>query len=204
MIEKVKGTSNLDKIAAEIGFLACDIYKAICSILSEQKDTFKDKDYAKFKDKEVPSIISKIQEKLKINNKNFVESIFSKVILERIESNRDREKAFKNLINNLPKFDPKELERVINKALGILIEDGLFAYAIWLESEGKDAHKLLELSSLKLLKDVGVISSEQNNLRDATLNKISTSIEKTMLARQLLERMLVYARYRAKAIQKGE
>ncbi len=130
MMEKVKGTSNLDKIAAEVGFELAD----------NKKDS------------------------------------------------------------------AKEFERTVTKALGILIEDGLFAYAIWLESEGETeiinkSFKLLE-DKTKLIKND--YTNNKEKLREAILEEISTSIEKTLLARQLLERMLVYARYRAKALQKGD
>jgi len=100
--------------------------------------------------------------------------------------------------------DPKELERVTNKALGILIEDGLFAYTIWLESENEV--KIIN-KSFELLRDkVGLVEEDYGNikdkekLREAILKEISTSLEKTLLARHLLERMLVYARYRAKSL----
>ncbi len=100
----------------------------------------------------------------------------------------------------------KELERTLTKVLGILIEDGLYAYAIWLESEGETE---ITNKSFELLKDKTKLieNSYTNNkekLRKAIIEEISTSIEKTLLARQLIERMLVYARYRAKALQKGD
>jgi len=100
----------------------------------------------------------------------------------------------------------KELERTLTKALGILIEDGLLAYAIWLESE--DETEIID-QSFRLLKDKTKLiennyTNNKEKLRKAILKEISTSIEKTLLARQLLERMLVYARYRAKALQKGD
>lgn len=99
------------------------------------------------------------------------------------------------------KTKAKELEKIINKALGILIEEGLFAYAIWLESENEED---IIKSSYNLLKNkVGIINEDyKENLRIAILNEFSSSIQKTLLAKQLLERMLVYARYRAKALQK--
>jgi len=104
------------------------------------------------------------------------------------------------------KDSAKEFERTVTKALGILIEDGLFAYAIWLESE--DEKEIID-KSFELLKDKTKLiennyTNNKEKLREATLKEISPSIEKTLLARQLLERMLVYARYRAKAIQKGD
>jgi predicted amino acid-binding ACT domain protein len=118
------------------------------------------------------------------------------------------EKTIKDLekfVENLKfKFDVKEYEREINKALGILIEDGLFAYSIWLESEDKEPHRAMRITSLLLLKDSSInLIQNSHDLRKGILEEISKSIEKTLLARQLLERMLIYARYRAKALQKG-
>ena len=100
----------------------------------------------------------------------------------------------------------KELERTLTKALGILIEDGLFAYAIWLESE--DEKEIID-KSFELLKDkanliVRDYGNSKEKLRKAILEEIASDIQKTLLARQLLERMLIYARYRAKALQKGD
>ncbi len=105
------------------------------------------------------------------------------------------------------KDNAKDFERIITKALGILVEDGLLAYAIWLESE--DEEKIIDEiinKSYDLLKDkMGLIKNDYNGkdkLRKAILYEISRDIRKTLLARQLLERMLTYAKYRAKAIVK--
>ena len=123
-----------------------------------------------------------------------------------VEHNLDRisaEIGFELAENNVDGV--KEVERCITKALGILIEEGLFAYAIWLESE--DRRDIID-SSYELLKErIKLIKNNYGNgkekLRNAILKEISSSIHKTLLARQLLERMLVYARYRAKALQSG-
>ncbi len=111
--------------------------------------------------------------------------------------------GFKLADNN--KSRAKEFERIVTKALGILIEDGLFAYAIWLESEKESD---IINSSFNLLEGKsGIIRENYNDgiekLREAILKEIAPDIQKTLLARQILERMLVYARYRAKALQKG-
>ncbi len=101
------------------------------------------------------------------------------------------------------KDDFDKLENVSTKALGVLIEEGLLAYFVWLESRGEREKKYAEVirdKSLELLKNAKL--TEKNNSIDAALD-ISSNIQKTLLARQLLERMLVYARYRAKALQKG-
>ena len=119
-----------------------------------------------------------------------LDRISAKIGFELAESNKNRTKDF---------------ERIVIKALGILIEDGLFAYSIWLEKENE---KSIIDSSYKLLKDkLKLVKNNYENrkekLRKAILEEISPSIQKTLLARQLLERMLVYARYRAKTLQKG-
>jgi len=106
------------------------------------------------------------------------------------------------------KNDAEKLENLITKSLGILIEDGLFACAVWLESRSdKEKEYATEISNkcMELLKDerIKLARNETASLREITLS-ISDSIQKTLLGRQLLERMLIYARYRAKALQKGE
>ncbi len=104
------------------------------------------------------------------------------------------------------KEDFEKLETIANKALGVLIEDSLFAYAVWLKSRSEKEKKYaerIENKSLKLLKSKDVSLTDKNDLITAIRDDITTSIHKTLLARQLLERMLVYARYRAKALQSG-
>ncbi len=188
---------NLDLILADIGFNMCEIYMNLCNILKD-----KIKEYTNYEDfkKNIDSIISAVEERTKIKDKEFIKSIFEEIVIRKIEMTREPEKSFENLKNSPPKFDAKDMERIINKSLGILIEDGLLAYAIWLESENKDPHRVIIVSSLKLLTDTNLVSGK-NCLRKAMF-EISTSIQKTLLARQLLERMLIYARYRDKSLQK--
>ena len=103
--------------------------------------------------------------------------------------------------------DFEKLETTVNKALGILIEDGLFAYVVWLRSRGekeKKYTKVIEEKSLELLKDKNISLTDKNDLMFAILDDILQYIQKTLLARRLLERMLIYARYRAKSLQKGD
>lgn len=101
----------------------------------------------------------------------------------------------------------KEFERIVTKALSILVEDGLLAYAIWLESE--DESEVINCSFELLKNRTNIIQKDYNDVKDieklrkAILEEIAVDIQKTLLARQLLERMLIYARYRAKALQKG-
>ena len=100
------------------------------------------------------------------------------------------------------KDDTDKLETIINKAIGVLIEDGLLAYVIWLKSREKKEEKYTTKILKKtedLLRERLKLTTENDPINMAL--EISSSIEKNLLARQLLERMLVYARYRAKSLR---
>jgi len=96
--------------------------------------------------------------------------------------------------------NPKKAEILINKALGVLQEQGLYAFVLFCMSRGKDekdgAEKLKTLTG-ELLKDElklignGYILNEIINL--------SANLDSLMLAIQVLEKTLIYARYHAKA-----
>ena len=103
----------------------------------------------------------------------------------------------------------KELETVITNALGVLVEDGPFAFAIFLESrkgknEPNEYDNLIELTKNFLSDEsINLLSSTEKfaNLSDLLL-KITDDILKLILAKTLLEKMLIYARYKAKAMQR--
>ncbi len=124
-----------------------------------------------------------------------------------METNLDRisaEIGFKLVNSFTRKEDFEKLETLVTKAIGVLIEDGLLAYVVWLRSlsdKEKKYTRKIEEGSINLLKNI--INTNKDNLITISL-KIAEDIQKTLLARQLLERMLVYARYRAKAMQKGD
>lgn len=192
---------NLDRIAAEIGFKMCDIVQAIYQVTREKIEKSYNVETLNQQSLTVEDILNVLR--LKKEDKEIVKQILKIVNpLESIKNKKNLDEKFEKLRKAPPKFDAKEYDKVTTKALGILIEDGLFAYAIWLESEGKEPHRVIELASLELLKRVNLISESTKKLRETILKEISTSLENTLLARQLLERMLIYARYRAKALQK--
>ncbi|WP_457753985.1 hypothetical protein [Thermococcus sp.] len=192
---------NLDRMAAEIGFKMCDIVQAIYQVTKEKIEKSDNVEMLNQQSLTVEDILSMLR--LKKEDKEIVKQILKIVNpLESIKNKRNLDEKLEELRKAPPKFDAKEYYKVTTKALGILIEDGPFAYSIWLESEGKEPHRIIELISLELLKRTNLVSESNKKLRESILEEISTSLEKTLLARQLLERMLIYARYRAKALQK--
>lgn len=136
------------------------------------------------------------------------------IVMKSEEINLDKivaEVGFKLAENFKDKDDVKKFENVVTKALSVLVEDGLFAFAVWLKSREdmiKYSEKIIN-ACLELLKNrLQIITTEittENSevFIDIISNNISESLEKTLFVKQLLERMLIYARYRAKAFQKS-
>lgn len=86
----------------------------------------------------------------------------------------------------------------IQKVLGILQEDGLFAFAVFLESEGLD--KIQDAAKNLLNDDLDLPEQPTNTLREDIL-EITNDMDNMFLTKDLLERMLTYALFRAKAME---
>lgn len=102
-------------------------------------------------------------------------------------------------------------EDTIGKALGVLQEDGMYAfylYSLALEKKAKYKEKARAIinQSSKLLKKYSLIGNDAItavNVRDI-IAPLTNNLDKLLFAKELLERTLVYARYHAKAIEKPE
>ena len=111
-------------------------------------------------------------------------------------------------------LDKSKQENTIQKALGVLSQDGIFACMIWLESRNSlnpvannvddiTAKNIHEKSSM-LLKRMKLVedSLDYKKLRDELTrsNGILEDIHQMFLVKQVFERMLTYALYRAKSL----
>jgi len=97
----------------------------------------------------------------------------------------------------------KDVETTIQKSLGVLQEDGLFAFILYLESKNSDVNKRVKNETAKLLHEVGLTyDTNDRNMREKIL-EITKNIDDMFLAKDLIEKTLVYARYRAKALKNG-
>lgn len=98
----------------------------------------------------------------------------------------------------------KDDETIVQKSLGVLQEDGLFAFVVYLESKKQPKDKeIVErilksaadlLNKIELEKDI-----DETNIREK-IHEITKNIDDMFLAKELLERTLIYARYHAKAL----
>ena len=103
---------------------------------------------------------------------------------------------------------PKTAETLITKALGVLQEQGLYAFALFCESRGSGekngAEKIRDLSK-ELLKDRLNLIGNGDLLAEIRKNGgLSEKLDDLMLAIQVLEKSLIYARFHAKAMAESQ
>jgi hypothetical protein len=113
-------------------------------------------------------------------------------------------KEIKKALNS----DAKKAESLITKALGVLQEQGLYAFALFCKSRGstekEGAEKMKEITT-ELLKDkLGLISN--GDLLDGIRkdNGLASKLDDLLLAIQVLEKSLIYAKYHAKAFANSQ
>lgn len=108
----------------------------------------------------------------------------------------------------LSKADKSKLENTITKSLGVLQEQGVYAFFLFLKYvEDEKGAKEIRNSTTDLLRQAAIHilrkkkEGEQEDfpaLHDLTTNM--DNLDNLLLARQLLEQTLIYARYHAKAL----
>jgi hypothetical protein len=103
-------------------------------------------------------------------------------------------------------------ENTIGKALGVLQENGVYAFYLYLlalekKSKYKDKSRSIINQSTKLLRGSGLIANSEVDMTiradnvKGLLTPLAERLDQLFFAKQLLERTLVYARYHAKALQ---
>jgi len=83
-------------------------------------------------------------------------------------------------------------EKLINSCLGILQHDGVYAFSLYVKAQKKDA--AFENCCETLLQDAALPKDYAKQT-----SPLYTNLDDIFLAKDILERMLVYARYHVKA-----
>ncbi len=94
-------------------------------------------------------------------------------------------------------------ETLITKALGVLQEDGMYAFFLYLASQKKDTSNAIKDAAFIFLKQdeiLGHIFDPEKDVLKAIRDDLSGKLDELLFAKELLERTLVYARYHAKAL----
>jgi len=98
----------------------------------------------------------------------------------------------------------KQAENHITKSLGVLQEDGVYAFFLYQASRGqreKPGSDKLRDQAKELLKEARIKSFE--NAADplaAVRDHLAGDLDQLLLAKRLLEQALIYARYHAKSL----
>ncbi len=98
----------------------------------------------------------------------------------------------------------KQAETHITKSLGVLQEDGVYAFFLYQVSRGSrekpGADKLKEQAAEFLKKaDIQAFRNAGDPLQ-AVRDQLANDLDQLLLAKRLLEQALIYARYHAKAL----
>ena len=105
-----------------------------------------------------------------------------------------------NKINELGK-DRKKALNLIDKALGVLSNNGVYAYYVYIISQKNYNFNEIFLDIYQEIFDI--IKYEKiydKNNRQKYFIDIANDIHKLLFLKQLLEKTLIYARYHAKAL----
>lgn len=106
--------------------------------------------------------------------------------------------AIKGKNNKISKY-----KNAIDKSLGVLMNDGVYAYYIYVKSEEIDDVFIDKIKDLKKFIEINVENKDNLKLDEAYFQSLSEDLEKLLFFRELLEKVLIYARYHAKAELKG-
>jgi len=99
----------------------------------------------------------------------------------------------------------KNAENHITKSLGILQEDGVYAFFLYQASRGqreKSGAERLRDQAKELLKQAGIYGFANTSDPLATVrDHLAGDLDQLLLAKRLLEQALIYARYHVKALE---
>ncbi|RUM58726.1 MAG: hypothetical protein DSY53_04275 [Persephonella sp.] len=94
--------------------------------------------------------------------------------------------------------DKTKLRNLIDKSLGVLANNGVYAYYVYIISQKSNEATTLFLDEMKDI--FNIIGNYDTSNRENYFQHISQDLHKLLFLKQLLEKTLIYARYHAKAL----
>ncbi|GIU92125.1 MAG: hypothetical protein KatS3mg011_1031 [Acidimicrobiia bacterium] len=96
----------------------------------------------------------------------------------------------------------KDREKLLTDGLGVLQEQGLYAFFLFLKASKRARSHEVSGACEKFLRDQGLLQDHNNDLFQG-LKSLADRLDDLLFARDLLTQALVYARYHAKARTEG-
>ncbi|BAF58894.1 hypothetical protein PTH_0713 [Pelotomaculum thermopropionicum SI] len=130
------------------------------------------------------------------------QNIIRRLVDEDKDGNKRAEKELKKVASSA--------DNTVTKALGVLQENGVYACFLYLKAKEKDNGDVVIKEMLKLLNslgfewglptnDKGEVDTRAEVVLKYVTEKVTVDLERLLLAKETLEKMLIYARYGAKA-----
>ena len=99
----------------------------------------------------------------------------------------------------------KDIENLIRNSLGVLQEEGLFAFVVFLQSkEEKKESPIVKVILDKckdLLKEIKILDDDERDIREIVL-EITKDIDTMFLVKNIFEKCLIYSLYCTRALIK--
>ncbi len=96
--------------------------------------------------------------------------------------------------------EKSKVENAVTKTLGVLQECGVYACFVFALSKKEQPYEYIICQMQNLLKKLlPELEAEKEITLEIISEKITKDLQKTLLAKEVLEQMLIYARYGAKA-----
>jgi hypothetical protein len=110
------------------------------------------------------------------------------------------EKVFRESEKKDVKAKKSETENWITKSLGVLQEQGIYAFFLYLAAQKKPATQALSDETASLLRERGINILGPGNALEQIRGGLAKDIDKLLLGHSFLTQALIYARYHAKAL----
>jgi len=145
-----------------------------------------------------------MSEEKSISNLDYLAAKHSQEIIRRVvekeETQKNRGQGEKKSKQQLA----SELDNTVTKALGVLQENGIYACFLYLLAKEKDIGKVVIGEMLNLLEELPFewrkpADDSTEEVLGYISEKVTADLERLLIAKDTLERMLIYARYGAKA-----
>lgn len=106
------------------------------------------------------------------------------------------------LAEKLAEGAKKDREKLLTDGLGVLQEQGLYAFFLFLETSKRGEPQKVRRECETFLRNQGLLEDVQGDLFRG-LQSLADRLDDLLFARDLLMQALVYARYHAKARTEG-
>ena len=95
---------------------------------------------------------------------------------------------------------PKDALNLLIRSLGVLQEQGVYSFFLYLASQDKEAANAISKEARELLKGIELIREDTDDILKVVREDLANRLDDLLLASRLLEQALIYGKYHTKAM----